>query len=655
MQELKSPPPSPPPAGAADEPAAPWRRLLARLRQARLPEGLRLPERVRLKPPPLPPLPRFAPPRPALPQALDLGRLRELARLRLPLPRRRFRVPAVALPWGRLAAGLLLVEAAALTARVRVGLAKPFWYDEQWRAYHVSVTGSAFWRQIRQANAPIAGGWVLLEKGAALLLGNVELALRLPMALGYALAVVLTWLVGRRLLGWPGGLLVAGALAVNGPLFAYVPQLKPYTVEAMAAVGVLALWLWAGDPGRGFVGRLAAYSGIGLLAVLATGVIFVIAPLLVLDLACASLRWRSPLELVRRLLPGAVAGGLALAHLKWFVLAQPGQLGATYWRSQFVPRGSVAQAWHFAVTQVAGWIPEVVTGTLRPSAALGWLLGLALLAGTIWAILVERRLLVLPVALFGALALQYVAAARWLWPFGFVRVNLFLVPLVYLLAGAGIFRPLALLARFARARLRHQHGGNGAGGEPGEDGSGGESRRARAWRLAQGAAAGVLALALATTVVVAGREVVPDGLKQIQLISAQTHQQGWGDGIRELVRLTRQQQVPGSLVVVGGAMGVKGWSYYMWYYTGWEPALRGKPPIPPDRTLLMARPNARAMAAFLAAHRGARQVTVLLMLDSGVNMARSIGEPLRRAGWHLQSDLPASNTGRLLTFTRAGR
>jgi hypothetical protein len=641
MKELKEPPP-PPPASAVRESATPWRRALPWL-------------------PALPKLPRFSPPRPALYPDLDIRRLRALAREQVPrlrLPRWRLRLPRRALPWERLALALLVLELVVLLSQVRLGLSKPFWYDEQWRAYHVSLAGPSFWRQIRQANSPIAGGWVLLEKGAALLLGNLEWALRLPMALGFALAVVFTWLVGRRLLGRVGGLLVAGALAINGPLFAYAPELKPYTVEAMATVGALLLWLWARDPDRGQWRRLAAYTGIGLLAVLATGLIFVLVPLFALDLAAVVPSRRSPVELARlrfrwpsrsgsasparalggRLVPDAVAGGIALTHLVWFVLPQSVQLGATYWRAQFVPHGSVGQAWHFAVTQVAGWVPEVVTGTLRPSAAIGWLLGLALLAGTAVAIVLERRLLVLPVTLFGALALEYVAAARWRWPFGFVRVNLFLVPLVYLLAGAGIVRSLALLARFARGRL-------------GGDGGWAWLRQPSASARAVGAA--LLALALTTTLVVTGCGVVPDSLKQVQATSAQTHEQGWGDGIRELVRQVRQQQEPGSLAVVGGVMGVKGWAYYMWSYAGWEPSLRAEPPIPPARTLLLSSPDQRAMAAFLATHRSARQVEVLLMAGSGAAMARATSEPLSHAGYRLQRSRAVSQTGRLLTWVRA--
>jgi len=602
MQVTKPPPPSS--SGNAGESPTPWRRVLFRLRQ-------------RLHPPPL----RFTPPRLDLHLHLPL-RLPARPHLDLDLDLREraawlgawLRRLAGAALWRWLALGLLLTEVALVLTQVRTGFAKPFWYDEQWRAYHMSVSGSAFWQQYQQANAPIAGGWILLEKGATLLFGNVEVALRLPVVLSFALAVVFTWRVGRRLLGGLAGLLVAGALAVNGPLFEFVPELKPYEVEAMAAVAVLLLWLWAAEPDRGLWSRLAAYTGIGLLAVLATAVVFVIVPLLALDLAQSAPRWRSPLELVRRLAPAVIAGGLTLAHLKWFVLRQSVQLGATYWRSQFVPHGSAGQAWRFASAQLAGWVPEVVTGTLRPSAAISWLLCLALLAGTVVAVTVERRLLVLPVTLYGALALQYVAAAKGKWPFGFVRVNLLLVPLVYLLAGAGIARSIVLLGRFDRSLSSGRDGG---------------------WqgRVTHAADTVVLPLALALAVVLAGWGVVPDGLKQIRVARDHTTASGYGDGIRAMVQQARELQVPGTLAVVCGAMGAKGWAYYMWDYTGWAPDLIDRPPIGPDRTLLMRAPDQRGMLAFLAAHKDATQITVLYMRGTGPPLTGTINGPLLRAGY----------------------
>jgi hypothetical protein len=402
--------------------------------------------------------------------------------------------------------------------------------------------------------------------------------------------------------------------------------------------------------------RLAVYTGIGLLSVLATSVVFVIVPLLALDLAGSARQWRSRPALVRGLLPGVIALGLALAHLHWFVMRQSTQLGATYWRTQFVPRGSVGQAWHFASTQLAGWIPEVVTGPLRQSPAIGWLLGLALLAGTAIAVVVERRLLVLPVTLCGALALQYVAAARWQWPFGFVRVNLFLVPLVYLLAAAGIARSLALLGRFARAQLggagRAAEGAEGPEAAVGGEGGGGV-KGWRWWRVTLAADLVAVPLVLALVVAVVGWGVVPDGLKQVRVTRGVTTAEGYGDGMRALVQAARELQVPGSLAVVGGAMGTKGWAYYMWDYTGWAPDLRDQPPIGADRTLLMDVPDQPAVAAFLAAHRDARQILVLYMRGTGPQISGAVDEPLLQAGYREVPERDAAYTGHLSAWVKA--
>jgi hypothetical protein len=87
----------------------------------------------------------------------------------------------------------LLVEAAVVFMRVRARVSAPFWYDEQWRAYHLSLT-KGFWRGPQHINTAVAAGWVAIERASVLAFGNNEWALRLPEVL--ALAAI----------GWrPGG------------------------------------------------------------------------------------------------------------------------------------------------------------------------------------------------------------------------------------------------------------------------------------------------------------------------------------------------------------------------------------------------------------------------------------------------------------------
>jgi len=73
------------------------------------------------------------------------------------------------------------VEAALVLAQVRAKLSAPFWYDEQWRAYHLSLT-RGFWQELQHVNTAVAAGWVVVERASVLVLGNAEWAWRLPQA-----------------------------------------------------------------------------------------------------------------------------------------------------------------------------------------------------------------------------------------------------------------------------------------------------------------------------------------------------------------------------------------------------------------------------------------------------------------------------------------
>src|SRR6266702_5308690 len=97
----------------------------------------------------------------------------------------------------------LLVEAAVVFLRVRARVSAPFWYDEQWRAYHLSLS-AGFWRELRHVNTAVAVGWVGIERASALACGNNEWALRLPEVLVLAAIGWPTWRVARHWVGVTG-------------------------------------------------------------------------------------------------------------------------------------------------------------------------------------------------------------------------------------------------------------------------------------------------------------------------------------------------------------------------------------------------------------------------------------------------------------------
>jgi hypothetical protein len=500
----------------------------------------------------------------------------------------------------------------------------PFWYDEQWRGYHLSLT-TAFWRELQHINTAVAAGWVAVERASVFAFGNVEWAWRLPQVLALPALAWATWRVARHWLGMVASAVIAAAVLASGPVVLLATELKPFTTEALCCVAGLLLWLEASDPHRHpTLLRTALYVGIGLCAVVATPLVFVIAPLLAVDIARGL--WHRD-ELLQRAGPAMLAGGLALAHLAWFILPQLGNANVHYWDANFLPgRGQLG----FVASQLGTFVPEVVSyhRPLPPGVnhAVTALLVVGLASGTAFAV-TDRLAWPLPVALAGALTIQLVASALHLWPFGFVRVNVFLVPLFYLLAGFGVAR----LAGFVQTLARH--------GRP-------ATRTMGVAALAvvlTGAAVGCWGVARASAAAIAPAH-------RQQLGSA------WGDGMRALVGQARDQAGPRDLSIVAGRMGVKGWSYYMWHYEGWSSETsRASGPIPPDRTLMGDPPDRPSVTAFLAAHPTASRVLVLTMTNAKRGWKAAITRPLRAAGYQQVRTSRAPQTGMLALWeTRSG-
>src|SRR6266702_464924 len=126
----------------------------------------------------------------------------------------------------------LLVEAAVVFLRVRARVSAPFWYDEQWRAYHLSLS-AGFWRELPHVNTAVAVGWVGIERASALAFGNNEWALRLPEVLALPAIGWPTWRVARHWVGVTASAIIAAAMVASGPLLPYAVQLKPYAIEAL--------------------------------------------------------------------------------------------------------------------------------------------------------------------------------------------------------------------------------------------------------------------------------------------------------------------------------------------------------------------------------------------------------------------------------------
>jgi len=311
---------------------------------------------------------------------------------------------------------------------------RPFWYDEQWRAFHVAL-GVHQWSALRGTGAPLAAGWLGLEQLVGAVFGLHEWALRLPSVLALLGVGPATYLLGRWWLPRPAATTAGVLVAVNGGLLVYGLELKSYLVEAALTPLLLHTWLSAGRARARRQAVWPAYLGLGGLCVVSLPAVFLLAPLLLLD--------------ALRLWPG-VAAVVALVHLVAFVQRQTFLSGDPGWETSYVRGpGDLART----VASYASGFPTL--GLARPddnptspfqgsalldqpppalSIVVGLLVGALLVIGLVRARGAAREV---TLALGGALLLVEVAAAAHAWPAGAVRVNLFVVPLLVLVAVTG--------------------------------------------------------------------------------------------------------------------------------------------------------------------------------------------------------------------------
>lgn len=332
-------------------------------------------------------------------------------------------------------------------------LSRPLWYDEAWRAWHIA-RGPLQWGALADAGAPSAAGWLGLEELAGAVLGLHEWALRLP---SYAAVVAVgpaTWWLGRRWLTPAANTAAAVLVTLNGSLLVYGMQLKPYLLEAVATPLLVGTWLVAQEVRTTGRQAWAAYAGMAGLTLLSLPGVFVLGPLLALD-ALRHRRSHGRGHLLLLAAP-AMAGGVAVAHLLLVVRHQSALLGQGFWRFDALrtPWQGVARLAAYArdlpsagLTEPDGnptspflgsrlleLPPVAVVAVAAVGVAALWLAGARRAASLGGAAATTAAVTA------GAVALVLLAGALRLWPIGPVRVNLFLVPLLALLAATGAAR-----------------------------------------------------------------------------------------------------------------------------------------------------------------------------------------------------------------------
>jgi hypothetical protein len=240
------------------------------------------------------------------------------------------------------------------------------------------------------------------------------------------------------------------------------------------------------------------------------------------------------------------------------------------------------------------------------------------------------------VAAGGALLLELAASAVHRWPFGLLRVNIFVLPLFYVLGGIGAVALANLLRGPRRA-------------------DGGQSLPATWWRvIGLGAAAAVL--------VAAGTAAGVATAKALAETSELQAKPTWFGATKAAVAETRLMATPSDLVIIRADRSppvwyVGPWLYYMKSYQGYPEPVAARPRIPVRNTLPVVYVTPGAVHRFLAAHPGSPAIFLLEYLVPGgrfpASAHRQSVSTLRRFGYCPTRAIPLPYTGQLTILTRA--
>ena len=456
-------------------------------------------------------------------------------------------------------------------------LTEAFWFNEQWRAFDISQANN-WWLSLRSVGAPFPAGWYFLERFLGQTFGSTELVLRAPTACLLPVTCLLFFLLARRWVPVPVALGLALAGTLTGDLISYSLQLSEYIIDAAAVIGVVLLH----DIADGTVDRRTvylAYGGMAVACVFSTPAIFVTGPLLLLDVFRQFRRH----DLGARTIAAVVAGSVALAHILFFVMPQNAVSKRPFWDGQFAPRTGVGPLIAFVWDGLRGFVTGSFTDLYQPHSSVVSIPNVGGILSALWVVLLclavvalarSSRGRALLVAVGGSLALTLVASFVRSWPFGFARTNLWVEPLLVLMAGIGAVEAARWLAGI---RLG------------GRDGRWPFNRSARIARTAMVAvvAVGTTALALA---------LLFDVVVYAQLHGNQPHQQ-YGVEERTAVATVNREARRGDALVVIGPTATPGWRYYQYEYDGL--ATRTGAGVPADRTIYLA-------------HHGSPRITELL-------------------------------------------
>jgi hypothetical protein len=329
--------------------------------------------------------------------------------------------------------------AAALGAGLAFRLVRYFWRDSLW-GDEAMLAGSIVSRPLGALVPPLDYGqlapvpFLWAERAFVALGGADELALRaLPLLASCALLVLLVPFC-RELLSELEALVALGFVATSTSLIRYSSELKPYALDALAAM----LLVWCALRVRRMPERRGGWAALAtaalLSALMSTPAAFVLAGIGV-GLGAELLRRGRRADAAR--LAAIVAGGIAVtsaAYATWYRAASGNGYLRDFWRAALLVPGTPGLP-----TRVLAAVRE----TIEPGAEwmvaieMGWVLLGVLVLGAVQlrrrAGLAPMLLLVLPIGF------AFLASAAGLYPVA-LRLMLFASPMLACLLAAGVVR-----------------------------------------------------------------------------------------------------------------------------------------------------------------------------------------------------------------------
>jgi mannosyltransferase len=265
----------------------------------------------------------------------------------------------------------LIGAVAAVAALIGVGRSS-LWFDEAFSVRVAHLPVGRFVNTVLEAE-PFNGLYYGLLKAWIRVAGDSPIAARMPSVVAAVVAVVATYLIGRRLLGERAAIIAAGFLAVHGLMLQYAQEVRAYALATALAAG--ATWLLLRAIERPSVMRWAAYGVAAVLAVYGHffAAFVVAAHVVVLAVTPA---WRPRPWLVAATY---VAIGAAAAPLGWWLL------NTTVSRGWMDPLGPQTATLVFRWFGAGSGITDIGLGWLLAACAAA-LAALALIVGGVrWA------------------------------------------------------------------------------------------------------------------------------------------------------------------------------------------------------------------------------------------------------------------------------